>query len=186
MELYDDIYYIERIKKGDTESFGCLVDKYSRQLFSLIVKVVRNREDAEELTQDTFVKIFRGLSKFKGESSFSTWVYRIAYNTAISSARKKKYELLALEDDELANVSEEAVADKLGRTGQEERLELLDRALEQLPPDDRALILLFYFQEKPVEEIASISGLSVSNVKTRLHRIRKKLFVLFTKMEERL
>ena len=89
MELYTDTYYIQRIQAGDTACFACLLDKYSRPVHSLILKVVRNREDAEELAQDVFMKVFKHLSSFKGECSFSTWIYRIAYNTAISETRKK-------------------------------------------------------------------------------------------------
>lgn len=185
MELYDDRYYIEKIKKGNTECFACLVDKYSRQVFTLIVRIVRNREDAEELTQDVFMKTFRTLSSFKGESSFSTWLYRIAYNTAISATRKKQYEYLSIEDDAFTNLSEDAVSEALGRSSNEEQLALLDRAMELLPPDDRALILLFYLKEKTVENVASITGLSESNVKTKLHRIRKKLYVLLSQMEDK-
>lgn len=184
MELYDDKFYIERIKKGETECFACLLDKYSKQVFSLIVKIVRNREDAEELTQDVFIKVFRTLAAFKGDCSFSTWIYKIAYNIAISATRKKKQEFLFIEEDMLANVSEQAVADALGRTSNEEQLAMLDKAMEKLLPDERGLILLFYQKEKTIEEIASISGLSESNVKTKLHRIRRKLFVLLKKMEE--
>lgn len=184
MELYDDRYYIERINKGDTECFACLVDKYSRQVFTLIVKIVWSREDAEELTQDAFIKVFRSLPSFKGDSAFSTWLYRIAYNTAISQVRKKKYEFLSIDDDDWNRVSEEAVTAALGNTDNEEQLVLLDKALAQLPPNERGLIHLFYFEEKTVEEIASISGLSESNVKTKLHRIRKKLYVLLSKKEE--
>ena len=75
-----------------------LLDKYSRPVHSLILKVVRNREDAEELAQDVFMKVFKHLSSFKGECSFSTWIYRIAYNTAISETRKKRHEFLAIEE----------------------------------------------------------------------------------------
>lgn len=184
MELYGDRYYIERINKGDTECFACLVDKYSRQVFTLIVKIVWCREDAEELTQDTFIKVFRSLPSFKGDSAFSTWLYRIAYNTAISQVRKKKYEFLSMDEEDWNRVSEETATAALGNADNEEQQALLDQALAQLPPNERGLIHLFYFEEKTVEEIASISGLSESNVKTKLHRIRKKLYVLLSKKEE--
>lgn len=103
MELYTDTYFIKRIQAGDTASFACLLDKYSRPVHSLILKVVRNKEDAEELAQDVFIKVFRNLSSFKGDCSFSTWIYRIAYNTAISEVRKKKYEFLAIEETQIEN-----------------------------------------------------------------------------------
>lgn len=184
MELYTDTYYIERIQAGETASFACLLDKYSRPVFSLIVKVVGNRQDAEELAQDVFVKVYRNLASFKGDSSFSTWIYRIAYNTAISETRKKKHEFLAIEEAIINNVSEEEVAKALGQTDTSGQLAKLDAALALLPPDERALILLFYMKEKTVEEVAEITGLSASNVKVKLHRIRKKLFVILKGMED--
>lgn len=184
MELYTDTYYIERIQSGDTACFACLLDKYSRQVYSLILKVVRNREDAEELAQDVFVKVFRNLSSFKGDSSFSTWMYRIAYNTAISATRKKKNEFLAIEESIINNVSEEEVADALGRNDTTGQMEMLDAALAKLPPDERAIILLFYMKEKTIEEVADITGLTPSNTKVKLHRIRKKLFVILKGMED--
>lgn len=177
MALYDDIYYIEKILAGETECFACLVDRYGRAVFSLVVKIVGNREDAEELCQDVFVKAFRSLASFKGKSSFSTWIYRIAYNTAVSRTRYRKQEFLSIEEDQLVNVSEEDVAEVFGRSGNEEMLVRLEAAMEKLTHEERALLLLFYMQEKTVEDVAVISELSVSNVKTRLHRIRKKLFV---------
>lgn len=184
MELYTDTYYIERIQAGDTACFACLLDRYNRPVYSLILKVVRNREDAEELAQDVFVKVFRNLSSFKGGSSFSTWIYRIAYNTAISETRKKKMEYLAIEENVINNVSEEEVAEALGRTDTSGQLEKLDKAMAALPPDERAIILFFYMKEKTIGDIAVITGLTESNVKVKLHRIRKKLFVLLKGMEE--
>lgn len=185
MESYTDTYYIERIQAGDTASFGYLLDKYSRPIHTLIFRVVGSREDAEELAQDTFVKAFRNLASFKGSSSFSTWLYRIAYNTAISHTRKRQYEFLALEDSALENVSEEEADDFLGHPSPAEQINRLESALAQLPPDERALVLLFYQKEKTIEEIASITGLSASNVKTKLFRIRKKLFLIMKRMEEK-
>lgn len=183
MELYTDTYYIQRIQAGDVTCFACLLDKYSLPIHSLILKVVRNREDAEELAQDTFMKVFKHIASFKGDCSFSTWIYRIAYNTAISSVRKKKHEFLAIEDTMLDHVSEEDITNLFGLATDEERIQKLEAALERLPPDERALILLFYWKEKTVEELVTITGLTQSNIKVKLHRIRKKLFVLLKGME---
>lgn len=184
MELYTDTYYIQRVLSGDTACFACLLDKYSTQVHSLIFRVVRNREDAEELAQDVFVKVFRSLQAFKGDCSFSTWIYRIAYNTAISHTRKTRYEFLAIEDDQLSNVSEDEVAATLGLVQNNEQVERLEKALDAIPADERALVLLFYMEEKSVDEVATITGLTSSNVKTKLHRTRKKLFVLLKEMED--
>lgn len=184
MELYSDAYYIERIVAGDTGCFACLLDKYSRPVHSLILKTVRNKEDAEELAQDVFMKVFRNLPSFKGDCSFSTWIYRIAYNTAISELRKKKQEFVAIEESQISNVSEEEVGELLGQSSANEQIEKLEIALTLLPPDERGLLLLFYRKEKTVDELTVITGLSASNIKVKLHRIRKKLFVLIKEMEE--
>ena len=146
--------------------------------------MVHSKEDAEELAQDVFMKVFRNLSSFKGDCSFSTWIYRIAYNTAISELRRKRQEFVAIEESQISNVSEEEVSELLGRTSTTEQLDKLEAALGQLPPDERALILLFYMKEKTVDELTVITGLGASNIKVKLHRIRKKLFVLIKGMEE--
>lgn len=185
MELYSDAYYIERIVAGDTGCFACLLDRYSRPVHSLILKMVRNKEDAEELAQDVFMKVFRNLPSFKADCSFSTWIYRIAYNTAISELRKKKQEVVAIEEAQISNVSEEEVGDLLESVSLKEQLDKLEAALALLPPDERALILLFYRKEKTVDELRVITGLTASNIKVKLHRIRKKLFVLIKGMEEK-
>ena len=185
MELYSDAYYIERIVAGDTGCFACLLDKYSRPVHSLILKMFGSKEDAEELAQDVFMKVFRNLPSFKADCSFSTWIYRIAYNTAISELRKKKQEFVAIEESQISNASEEAVGELLENTSVAEQLDKLDAALALLPPDERALILLFYMKEKTVDELTVITGFSASNIKVKLHRIRKKLFVLIKGMEEK-
>ncbi|MDR2470249.1 MAG: sigma-70 family RNA polymerase sigma factor [Tannerella sp.] len=185
MEAIADTFYVRKIQAGEEQYFTPLLKRYSRQVFSLIVKMTENREDAEELTQDVFLKVYRSLDSFHGNSSFSTWLYRIAYNTAISALRRQKHERLSIEeglaDDSLA---EEDAMDTLEQTSREEQMERLEQALEQLPPDERALILLFYRQEKRVDEIAIITGLTVSNVKTKLHRIRKKMLALMLKIKK--
>lgn len=184
MELYSDTYYIQRIRAGHIESFACLADRYSQTVFALIVRVVQNREDAEELTQDVFLKVFRKLDSFKGDCAFSTWLYRIAYNTALSAVRKKKLEWLTIDDSTLNNFADTAVDNGLDFETTEARIVLLEKALDQLSPGERALILLFYKEEKSIEEIALISSLTQTNVKTKLFRIRKKLYGLFKQMED--
>ncbi|MDF9829301.1 RNA polymerase sigma factor (sigma-70 family) [Parabacteroides sp. PF5-6] len=185
MELYTDLYYVKRIQEGDLSCFACLLDKYSRQVHSLILKVVCSREDAEELTQDVFMKVYKNIASFKGDSSFSTWIYRIAYNTAISATRRRRMEYLAIEESTINNVSEEEVARMMGQTDPSEQIEQLEKAIGRLSPDERGMILLYYMQEKTIDDLVEITGLTVSNVKTKLFRIRKKLFVLLKEMEEK-
>lgn len=146
---------------------------------SMIVRIVASQEDAEELTQDTFLKAFRHLSSFKAESNFSTWIYRIAYNTAISAVRKKKYDLFDMDDTLLANISDEQIDDTLNDES-EVQIAKLNKAMKKLDADERAVITLFYMEDKPISEIALILGMTESNTKVKLHRIRKKLYVLIT------
>ena len=178
MEQEDEIYYITRILDGETEYFSVLLDRYSRPLYSLIVQIVGWPEDAEELLQDVFLKAFRHLNRYKGECRFSTWIYRIAYNAAISATRKKKQELLYIEENTINNVPDDVADSVLARAEDEEQVDRLSRAIDQLNGEEKALITLFYYEEKSLEEIGEVLKISISNVKVRLHRTRKKICVL--------
>ena len=174
----DDTYYIQKILEGKTDFFSRLVDRYSQQVFLLIVKIVHRQEEAEELAQDVFLKTYRRLHTFKGECRFSTWLYRIAYNTAVSATRKKKTEYLYMEEQLIDNVPDRLADETLNEAESRERLELLAQAIERLEPEERGIITLFYLEEHSVEEVAGITSLTASNVKVRLHRIRKKLHLI--------
>lgn len=183
MERYTDTYYIEKIRSGNADCFAPILDRYGVQVFTLIVKIVGNREDAEELTQDVFVKAFRSLSSFRGDSSFSTWIYRIAYNTAVSATRGKKTDFVPADENSLSNVPDEPDETMFGTSDTDDRLARLHLALERLTPEERAMIMLFYKEDKSMEEIAVITGLTETNVKTKIFRIRKKLFVLIKELK---
>ena len=143
----DETHIIHRILKGETSLYEYFLGKYSQQVFILIIRIVENQEDAEELTQDTFLKAFEHLSSFKAESSFSTWI-------------------------------DDALNDESG-----ERVGKLNKAIKKLDAEERTLISLFYNEEKTIGEIALILGLTESNAKVKLHRIRKKLYILITEAE---
>ena len=174
---HDDIHIIKEVLGGKSEQFEHILNRYSGQVFNLIAHIVPCKEDAEELTQDVFIKVFRLLSTFKEESSFSTWIYRIATNTALSAARKMKHDTLHLDDAAYSNIPEEIIDEALDNDC-EERLQRLSDAIEMLCADERALITLYYINEKPIAEVASVLGLTASNVKIKLHRIRKKLYLI--------
>jgi len=172
--------YIRRILAGETDCFAPLTGKYSKQVFSLIFRIVGNREDAEELTQDAFLKVYKSLKSFRGDSSFSTWLYRIAYNIAISAERKQKNAFIHLDEAVIPDMEDEE-SDFDADTTDETLTDRLRRALEQLAPDDRAMITLFYMHNKSMQEIAVITGLTETNVKTRIFRLRKRLKILIEK-----
>ena len=174
---HDDIHIIKEVLGGKSEQFEHILNRYSGQVFNLISHIVPCKEDAEELTQDVFIKVFRLLSTFKEESSFSTWIYRIATNTALSAARKMKHDTLHLDDAAYSNIPEEIIDEALDNDS-EERLQRLSDAIEMLCADERALITLYYINEKPIAEVASVLGLTASNVKIKLHRTRRKLYLI--------
>ncbi|WP_308769212.1 sigma-70 family RNA polymerase sigma factor [uncultured Bacteroides sp.] len=174
---HEERHIIASILSGRTEQFTYFLDTYGPQVFHLIVRMVGSPEDAEELTQDCFMKAFTHLSSFREDSSFSTWIYRIAYNEATSALRKKDKEQLSFDDRIWNSLSDKEIDEELD-TENEVQIQRLQQALTQLKPDEQALVTLFYEEEKTIEEIAYIFHLTESNVKVRLHRIRKKLCTL--------
>lgn len=176
MKFQDDSYYIGRILAGDVSAYSSLVTKYKNLVFTIVHRILNNREDAEEVAQDVFVKVYQSLNKFEQKSKFSTWLYRIAYNAAISKTRTKKVVFLPLEESVVTNYSTDEVMQGIHAIDDSEKTRMLERALQSLPADDHLLITLFYKGENSVEDISYVTGLSMSNVKVRLHRIRKKLY----------
>ena len=178
----EETHIIKEILNGKTEQYEYFLDRYGQQVFVLVDRIVSCQEDAEELTQDVFLKAFQQLSSFKAESSFSTWIYRIATNIAISAVRKKRNDVLRLDDSVFANLSDTQV-DAALEDESEEQMERLQQAMNQLEADERALITLYYLEEKPLAEVAFILGMTEGNAKVKLHRIRKKLYVLIKNQE---
>lgn len=140
---YDEAHIIQDVLEGKTSRYEYFLDKYGQQVFTLIVRIVASQEDAEELTQDTFLKAFRHLSSFKAESNFSTWIYRIAYNTAISAVRKKKYDLFDMDDTLLANISDEQIDDTLNDES-EVQIAKLNKAMKKLDAMNGRHYLILY------------------------------------------
>ena len=174
--IYNPVFFLSRTVYDYIENEIFRTGNHS--LYTLVVQIVGCPEDAEELLQDIFLKTFRNLNRYKGECRFSTWIYRIAYNTAISATRKKKQEFLYIEENTINNVPDEMADNVLAPAETEEQLVRLGMAIDQLSGEEKALITLFYYEEKSMEEIGEVLKLSISNVKVRLHRTRKKICVL--------
>jgi len=177
MTFREDQFYISRILQGDSSSFAALVDKHKEMVFTIAVKIVRNQQDAEEVAQDVFVKAFHALATFKGDAKFSTWLYRIAYNTAISATRKKKPVFTLIDDKMIDNYTTDQVMQMVNERSESEQIEVMNRLMDDLPEEENLLLTLFYKKEKTIEEISGITGLSESNVKVKLYRIRKKMYL---------
>lgn len=178
MEHQEEMELIQRILNGETALFSFFLESYASKVHSLVGQIVSNRQDAEELTQDAFVKAFSKLHTFKGDCKFSTWLFRIAYNTAISAVRKKKIVFPSLDESRINNVPDNDVDFLLDQDENEQLLAKLEKAIDKLDTEDKALLKLFYNEGKSINELAEILQMSVSNVKVKMHRARKKLYLL--------
>jgi RNA polymerase sigma factor (sigma-70 family) len=171
----DDRQIISEILGGNDNSYRLLVDKYKNMVFTIARRVTQNREDAEEAAQDAFLNAYKSLRRYNPEYNFSTWLYKIAYNAAVSIARKKKKNHFSYEQGEDGAIMElgESSIEELIIAGEEK--ESIRKSIDELGPPDSVIISLFYGEDKTVAEIAKILSYSVSNIKVRLHRSRKKL-----------
>ncbi len=176
MEKQPDFYYVQQVLRGNTGAFTVLVDKYKSLAATIAFKITGNAQDAEEVAQDAFVKAYRALPGFKAEAKFSTWLYRIVYNTAISKTRRKVFFAVSLEDAEFTETSLEQTGYQLLTLQAAEQTKYLELALAQLPPDENLLLTLFYLHEKSVEEIREITNLTKANIKVKLFRARQKMY----------
>ena len=172
-----DEQLINRVKAGDQPAFGQLIDRYQAYVFSLCLKVLENREEAEEAAQDVFIKVFQRIRSFRHDSRFSTWLYTLAYRTAIDHRRqvaRHRTSKNSVEVD-IALIGKGVPAEVEKNLQQQEQQAQLKALLARLPQQEATIIDLFYLQEQSVKEIAKIMKLSVSNVKTKLFRTREKL-----------
>jgi|LSQX01.3.fsa_nt_gb RNA polymerase sigma-70 factor (ECF subfamily) len=176
MNYRDDSFYISQVLDGNQAAFAALVEKHQQMVFTIAVKILRNREQAEEIAQDAFVKAYSALSSFKGEAKFSTWLYRIAYNAAISAGRRRKPEYAAIDETLTENYTTDEIHPQVEAMSQEEQMELIEKLMQRLPEEDNLLLTLYYKKEKSVAEVAEITGYSQSNVKIKLFRLRRRLY----------
>lgn len=184
MAITDDDYYIKKTLEGDSSSFGVIVNKYQNMVFALALKMLKHREESEEVSQDTFIKVYKSLSKFNGESKFSTWIYRIAYNTCLDRIKKNTKYNNNVEINEITSsqiIQSENIFDSIES---KERSVIVKECMDKLSEDERVIIHLFYFEELSLKEIVEIVSMTEGNVKVKLFRARKKLFSIFKETVE--
>ncbi len=174
----NDQLYITKVINGDTNAFVYLVDNYKNMVFSLAFKMTKNREEAEEISQDTFIKAYKNLKKFKGDSKFSTWLYRIAYHTSLDNIKKNKNNNNTFEINEITFNQIQSVENILEGIERKERAKIIDECLLQLPEEERSIIWMFYYDDLSLKEIMEVTSLSEANLKVKLHRARKKLLTI--------
>ncbi|HYL58918.1 MAG TPA: sigma-70 family RNA polymerase sigma factor [Candidatus Acidoferrales bacterium] len=173
----DEAELIERSRKGDSESFGILVERYQRRVVGVALAVVHNQDDAIELAQETFIRAFENLSKFESRSSFSTWLYRIAANLAIDFWRREGRHVVLHGEDADNEISRlpSAHGDSFKEVSRSELSERLKKALEQLTPEHRAVILLREVEGLSYDEISDVLQCPRGTVMSRLHYAREHL-----------
>ncbi|MGF1923647.1 MAG: RNA polymerase sigma factor [Bacteroidia bacterium] len=171
-----DLALIAAVLAGQTAVYAELVKRHQRFVFTLAMRFAKNREDAEEIAQDCFVKAYRALGTFKQTSKFTTWLYTITYTTAMTFLRKKRLDTSSMDDDEhvmqIANSGTDFDANTVERKS---TYAYLNEAIDMLLPDDAAIITLFYKGEQSLEEIGNALNMETNTVKVKLHRARARL-----------
>jgi RNA polymerase sigma factor (sigma-70 family) len=172
----NDNEIISEVLSGNHQAYAGLVDRYQNYVFTLALRMVKNREDAEEVAQDAFIKAYKYLADFKGASKFTTWLYTIVNNTGISFLRKKKLEIHSLDNEKVFETADSMDSGfRANLVEQKSKVAMVTKAIDMLSPDDARVITLFYKGEQSLEEIASILGMEANAVKVRLHRARTRL-----------
>ncbi|MFZ1262739.1 MAG: RNA polymerase sigma factor [Chitinophagaceae bacterium] len=161
---------------GDHQAYAGLVNRYQNYVFTLTLRIVKNREDAEEVAQDVFIKAYKYLADFRGASKFTTWLYTIVNNTCISFLRKKKLDIHSLDNEKVFEMAGNLDSGmKANLVEHKSKLAMVHDAIGLLNADDAQIITLFYKAEQSLEETAQILGIEVNTAKVRLHRARTRL-----------
>ncbi len=172
----NDNEIISKVLSGDNQAYAGLVNRYQSYVFTLTLRMVKSREDAEEVAQDVFIKAYKYLADFKGASKFTTWLYTIVHNTCISFLRKKKLDIHSLDNEKVfETIDNQDSGMKANMIEQKSKLAMVNDAIGLLNPDDAQIITLFYKAEQSLEETAQILGIEINTAKVRLHRARTRL-----------
>lgn len=172
----DDKEIINNVLTGDHQAYALLVDRYKNFVFTLSLRYTKNREDAEEVSQDIFIKVYKALADFRGASKFSTWLYTVINTTCITFLRKKKLETHSLDNEKIFEIADSQDSGlRANLIEQKSRITMVNKAINLLGTDDAAIITLFYKGEQTLEEIALALSIDPNTAKVRLHRARARL-----------
>ena len=181
MSQNQDLFYIIETINGNTQAFSILIDRYKHMVFTLALKMLKNRENAEEVAQDTFIKAFSSLSTFKGDSKFSTWLYKIAYYGSLDYLKKEKRRLITSTIDSDHDIHFSELTTILDQFEIQDRKNMIKQSLDELSSDEAVLVTLHYFEELSLQEISEVINVSSNTIKVRLFRIRKRLAEILEK-----
>ena len=167
---------INSVLGGNQAQYAHLVKRYQNFVFTIVLRYTTSREDAEEIAQDVFVKAYRSLADFRGESKFSTWLYTIVTTTCITFLRKKKVPVHSLDNEHIFEVADNQNATfRANQVEQKSKAQAINEAIKLLSVDDARIITLFYQAEQSLEEIGRIIGVDPNTAKVKLHRARQRL-----------
>ncbi len=166
--------WIQKVLKGDTSAFAYFVDTYQDMAVTIAYRICGNRQDAEDIVQNAFVKAFHNLHTFRSDSKFSTWFYRIVYNTALTHINNRNFNTEFVDYKMMDGDASYSEWDTLDKIDEDERKEMVNRTMDRMPKDEGVLLSLYYLEENSVKDICLITGLTESNVKVKLHRARKR------------
>lgn len=170
-----DSEYIQKILGGDTNAFRYFIEKYRNMAYSLAISIVKDASTAEEVTQDAFLKAYKSLDKFEHRSKFSTWLYKIVTNEALKQVRKNNLKY-AEDVSKLNDLDYSEINRSITELAEQEQKFYINRSLERMLPNDSLILRLFYLDERNLNEIREITGFTTTNVKTILHRARKRFY----------
>ena len=174
MSALTETELVETVRQGRREGQTEMVSRYAERVFAMIARQVPDMMDAQELTQDTFLRAFSHIDSYDPhKASLSTWLCRIAYHLTLDHLRRRRPVIVAMEDN--TDISDEELEAELN-TGREERIEQLMEVIDALPDDERMLLTLYYFEDRPLAEITYITGIEPAALANRLYRTRKKLY----------
>ncbi|MGD0696403.1 MAG: sigma-70 family RNA polymerase sigma factor [Terriglobia bacterium] len=183
-EVEQEVGWIHRVQRGDREAFGLLIERHRHRIFSIIYRLVRRRDDVEDIAQEIFVKAFQAISNFHFESSFATWIARVAVNHCYDYLRRQRssrvhyfWEMSEESRRQLETRAERQTEGALNAEDQTAVKDFADKLLARAPADDRVVLVLKEIEDLSVEEIAEILELNESTVKVRLHRARKRMLL---------
>jgi len=175
--------YLQKVLEGDISKFSYFIEKYKDMAFSIAFRIINNREDAEEIVQDSFLRAFQSLKKFRFDSKFSTWFYRIVVNNSLSKLKREKQDTRNIDIDKVSDSIIENVESVYKGLIQADQQKFINYALGELCIEDRLLLTLYYLNENSIDEIAEITNISQQTLKMKIHRARKKMYIV---LEERL
>lgn len=179
MTNQNELLIINNVLAGDTDAFGVLVDRYQDMAYTIAVRILHDPDEAADVVQESFVKSYEVLDSFRGDAKFSSWIYRIVYRKALDRLKAiKRRRTGAFDEVKEGVLVPEDADDAFQQLMKAERREMVKNAISKLKPDEQTLILLYYFEESSIKEIAEVLDLGLDNVKVKLFRTRKKLFHL--------